>query len=199
MKNLLDFYNDSAELWANNWYNNETLLPYLKRLLSYLPINPRVLDLCCGAGYESMRLLRLGASVVGIDISEKELKIAKERNPELEFYNKNILNSYKDLGEFDGLVCIAGLVHIEENDLKKAFKNMDEVLKDNGYMLIVVRDGDEIKETSEYNGEIYARKFISYTLEKLKEHSKKYFKFVENIESIDKWKYYIFKKINKNI
>lgn len=193
MKSLVDFYNDTAEVWAKDWYENEALLPYLKKFISYLPNNPKILELCCGAGYDSMRLAKLGADVVGIDISEKELEIAREHNPELKFYNRDILKSYKDLGEFNGLVCVAGLIHIENKDMELAFKNMSEVLKDNSYIFLVVKDGDEIKTSTNFNGENYERNFICYTLDKLKEYSKDYFEFVEELESQDVWKYYIFK------
>jgi len=30
MKTLIDYYDDFAEMWANKWYLNEELLPYLK-------------------------------------------------------------------------------------------------------------------------------------------------------------------------
>jgi len=195
MKDLIDFYDDTALEWEKNWYDNETLLPYLKEFMKLLPDSPRVLDLCCGAGYESMRLQKLGAKVVGADLSEKSLEIARRRNEDIEFYKRDMLISYKDLGEFDGLVCIAGLVHVKEDDLTKAFKNMYEVVKDNGYIFIVVKDGNEIKETSEFNGEIYARTFYQYTLDKLCEKSKNLFEFTSELESQDKWRYYIFKKI----
>ncbi len=79
MKSLIDYYDDSAELLANNWYESDELLPNLKRFLSYLPKLPKVLDLCCGAGYESMRIHKLGAEVVGADLSEGELKIVREK------------------------------------------------------------------------------------------------------------------------
>lgn len=80
MKNCKDFYNDTAQMWADNWYGNESLLPYLKKFLNFInKDNPKILDLGCGAGYESMRLKYLGAKVVGIDFSEKELEIAREK------------------------------------------------------------------------------------------------------------------------
>ena len=195
MKNLIDFYDDSALEWEKNWYDNESLLPYLKSFMKLMPDSPRVLDLACGAGYESMRLRNLGANVVGVDLSEKSLEIARRRNKDIKFYNHDMLISYKDLGEFDGLVCIAGLVHIKESDLTKAFENMYEVVKNDGYIFIVVKDGNEIKETSEFNGEIYARTFFHYTLDKLKERAKGLFTFSKELESQDKWRYYIFKKI----
>ena len=194
MKSLIDFYDDFAEEWAEKWYSNEMLLPYLKKFIEYLPKNARVLDLCCGAGYESMRLNKLGVEVVGVDLSEKSIQIAKQYNPTIEFYVKDMLKSYEDLGEFDGIVCFAGLVHLKENQLEESFKNMYKVLKDNTYILIAVKDGDKIINTFEINGVKYAREFYCYTLDKLEKHSAKYFEFVKELEKNENWRYYIFKK-----
>ena len=195
MKSLIDYYDDYAQNWANNWYNNETLLPYLKEFLAYLPKKPKVLDLCCGAGYESMRLKNLGATVVGADLSEESVRIAKEKNPNIKFYLKDMLKSYADLGIFDGVACIAGIIHLDESKVELAFKNMHEVIAKNGFAFIVVKDGDDVTKSIEIDGKEYAREFYCYTLEKLKQYSKNYFKFVKEIPSKDKWRYYIFKKI----
>ena len=114
-------------MWADNWYGNETLLPYLKKFLNFInKDNPKILDLGCGAGYESMRLKNLGAKVVGIDFSEKELEIAREKNPDIDFFERNILKSYKDLGKFDGVVCIGVIIHFKDDELKQVFKNMQK-------------------------------------------------------------------------
>lgn len=194
MKTLIEYYDDYADMWAEKWYSNETLLPYLKQFLEFLPKNAKVLDLCCGAGYESMRLKNLGIDVIGADLSEKSIEIAKQHNPTIDFYVKDMLKSYKDLGNFDGIACIAGLVHIPENQLELAFKNMNEVLKDNAYLFIVVRNGDKITKSVEIDGVEYAREFYCYTLDKIKQYSKKYFKFVKELESNDDWRYYILTK-----
>lgn len=79
MKTLIDYYDDFAETWAERWYQNEELLPYLKQFVQLLPKNAKVLDLCCGAGYESMRLNKLDVNVVGIDLSEKSIEVAKQQ------------------------------------------------------------------------------------------------------------------------
>jgi SAM-dependent methyltransferase len=73
MKTLIDYYDDYAEKWAEDWYSNESMLPYLKEFVKLLPNNARVLDLCCGAGYESMRMNNLGVNVVGVDLSKKSI------------------------------------------------------------------------------------------------------------------------------
>ena len=195
MKSLIDYYDDYAQEWADKWYKTETLLPYLKEFLSMLPRNPKVLDLCCGAGYESMRLKKLGANVVGLDLSKKSIELAKQKNSDIEFHLKDMLVSYKDIGIFDGVACIAGLVHLAESNLKTAFKNMHEVLNDNGYLFVVVQDGDKIIKSIEIEGQQYAREFYGYTLDKLKEHSKEYFKFEKELNPDGKWRFYIFKKL----
>jgi len=55
------FYDLVAEETANEWYNNDVLLPSIKEFINLLPARPRVLDLGCGPGYESMRLNNEGA------------------------------------------------------------------------------------------------------------------------------------------
>ena len=199
MKNTIEYYDDSAEKWAEEWYNNESVLPYLKHLMTLLHKNPTVVDLCCGAGYESMRLKNLGAKVIGLDLSKNSIKIAKERNPEISFYVQDMLKDYSYVGKVDGLICVAGLIHLENDKLPLAFQNMHNILKDNAYTLIVVREGSgKRKESSlvSYNGIDYDRNFICHTIEELVTYSKGYFEFVEKLEDQGDWRYYIFKKVN---
>jgi len=196
MKSCKDFYNDSAEMWAENWYNNDTLLPYLTTLIQYISKEkPRILDLCCGAGYDSMRLKKLGADVVGLDYSEKELEIAKQKNPNIKFYERDMLNSYNDLGEFDGIICVAGIVHLEGKQLKLAFKNMAEVLKTDGYLLLVFREGEKVKHTAIYNGVEYERNFVYHKQEEIIKAMDNKFVITQQLKSNDSWTYIIYKKI----
>ncbi len=71
-----------------------------------------------------------------IDISENPLDITRDKNPEIVFYRHNLLDDYSFVGVLDAIVCIAVLIHIEENKLDTAFKNMEKVLADKGCVLI---------------------------------------------------------------
>lgn len=200
MKNTKDFYDKTAMEWADKWYGDETLLPYLTEFISYLPQNPRILDLCCGAGYESMRMQRLGADVTGLDFSEESILIAKERNPNIRFVVEDILNDYSFLGKFDGCAIIAGLVHLPNEKLEKAFEMVSKVLHDSGFLFIVVKDGTGKSSKSSYksiDGEDYDRDFYLHSLEELKQYSLGKFDFVRAImpDEESSWKYYIFKKV----
>jgi predicted TPR repeat methyltransferase len=156
------FYNDIAEEFAADWYANDSLLPVLKRFIALLPPSPRVLDLGCGAGYESMRLKRLGAEVTGVDFSEKPIQIAREKNPDIRFEIMDFRKLSPDLGPFDGIAAIASLIHIPGGELALVFSRMSAVLNAGGYMLIIVAEGQGLsRERSfiEKGGKRYNRAF----------------------------------------
>lgn len=200
MKDTKDFYDKTAMEWADKWYEDEALLPYLTEFISCLPQNPRILDLCCGAGYESMRMQRLGADVTGVDFSEESIRIAKERNPNIRFIVEDMLNDYSFLGKFDGCAVIGGLVHLPNEKLEKAFEMISKVLYDSGFLFAVVKDGTGKNSKSSYksiDGEDYDRDFYLHSLEELKLYSIGKFDFVEEIfpNEDSSWKYYILKKV----
>ncbi|HEY8365241.1 MAG TPA: class I SAM-dependent methyltransferase [Haloplasmataceae bacterium] len=203
MRDIKDFYNKTASEWANNGYEDESLHPYLQEFLSYLPKNPRILDLCCGAGYESMRMHKLGAIVTGLDFSEESIKIAKEHNPNLTFVVDDMLNDFSYLGKFAGCAVIAGLVHIPSNKLALVFDNIYKVLYDEGVLFIVVKDGIGKSQRLSYQkieDEDYDREFYFHTLDELKDSSRGKFHFIKELiyEKDSFWKYYLFQKCHES-
>ena len=199
-KDVRDFYNKTARQWADQFYAEDENLPVLAEFMSRLPHGARVLDLCCGAGYDSMRLSQMGASVVGIDISEASISIAKERNPDIPFYVGDMLEDYRYIGNVDAIVCLAGLVHLPAEKLRAAFARMGEVMKAGGSLLLTIRDGKgRIDRMSDVvvDGEEYDRSFYAHNLEELQEHAHGRFRFDRVIgdpaESI--WVNYVFRRI----
>jgi len=63
------FYDLTAERTADEWYKEEILKPTILDFVSLLSDHPRILDLGCGTGHESMRLASTGADVLGIGFS----------------------------------------------------------------------------------------------------------------------------------
>lgn len=199
VKDTRDFYNKTAVEWANNWYDNNIMLPYLKEFISYLPPKPNVLDLCCGAGYESMRMHNLGAKVTGLDFSENSIDIAKERNPDIKFIVEDMLNDYSYIGRFDGCAVIAGLVHCPNDKLKQVFNIIYKILNYNGVLFLVVKDGIGKNLKSSYksiDGEDYDRAFYLHSCGELKTYSSEKFEFVKEADIVGQplWKYYILRK-----
>ncbi|MBP3701904.1 MAG: class I SAM-dependent methyltransferase [Lachnospiraceae bacterium] len=198
-KDVKDFYNKTAHQWAEKFYADDENISVLADFMSRLPHGSRVLDLCCGAGYDSMRLAQMGHRVVGIDLSEESVAIARERNPQIPFYVDNMLEDYRYIGKIDAIVCLAGLVHLPAERLRTAFERMADVLDVGGSILLMVRDGEgRVDRMSDVvvDGEEYDRSFYAHNLEELKEYSAGLFVFDRVIgdpeESI--WVNYVFKR-----
>lgn len=198
MKGVQEYYDKTAAEWAAEGYGDEAYLPCLDEFLSLLPPGGRVLDLCCGTGYESFRLRRRGFESVGLDFSGESLAIAREKNPDVLFYQGDMLESYPQVGAVDGIICIAGLVHVETPDLPLAFRRMAEVLKPGGYLLASVRYGTgrmEERSVTEIDGETYDRNFIAHNEEELSAAAGESFALVREMPSDMKiWAYYLFQK-----
>lgn len=198
-KNTKDFYNKTAGEWADKGYQDESLLPYLTYFMKQLPEHPRVLDLCCGTGCETMRLQQLGAEAAGIDFSETSIEIARQHNSTIPFYVDNMLNDYSYAGSFDGAVVIAGLVHLHNQELRSALGNLHGVLREKGKLLVSVKDGTGKSDKQSYttiDGENYDRDFYFHTLEELKLSAEGMFDFIEEVYPNEEspWKKYLFQK-----
>ncbi|MCL1951751.1 MAG: class I SAM-dependent methyltransferase [Oscillospiraceae bacterium] len=169
-RSIQDFYNDIADDFAETWYANDSLLGTLRYFLSLLPPAPRVLDLGCGAGYESMRLRGLGAEVVGVDYSEAPLKIAREKNPDCRFERMDFRQLGPALGQFDGIAAIASLIHIPDGELEQVFRGMRSVLVPGGFALVILVEGEGLsaeRSFLERGGKHYDRYFYLHSRARL--------------------------------
>ena len=198
MRGTREYYDKTAAEWAENGYGDGAYLPCLDEFLSLLPPGGRVLDLCCGAGYETGRIRARGFEALGLDFSGESLKIARERNPDIPFYQGDMLEDYAHTGMVDGILLSAGLVHVETSDLPLAFRRMAEVLKPGGYLLASVRYGTgrmEERSIAEIDGETYDRNFIAHNEEELSAAAGESFALVREMPSDMKiWAYYLFQK-----
>lgn len=199
-RGVREFYDKTAQQWADKWYADDSMLPLLQTFMEELPQQPRMLDLCCGAGYESMRMAKLGAQVIGLDISEACIAIAREKNPTLEFHVDDMLADYAYIGPVDAVVCSAGLVHLHVEQLRTAFARMSAVLKPGGRALFTVRDGvgrQAGQSDVEIDGQVYDRAFYAHTLEELREAATDILAFTREIENPEPspWRNDIFVKI----
>jgi ubiquinone/menaquinone biosynthesis C-methylase UbiE len=103
----------------------------------------RVLDVACGQGRISRELARRGATVVGIDISEELLVIARNAEAELPlgvtYLRGDVAQPDVLLGEgegFDGVACNFGLSDID--DLDGALTTVERVLRQGGWFVFSI-------------------------------------------------------------
>lgn len=147
-----DFYNKYGirewnRLEENN-YSKINFLLHMHFIEKFLRKGMKILDAGCGAGRYSIEFAKRGCRVTLLDISDEQLKIAKEKIDEAKV-NENIEGIFqgdiRDLSQFrneqfDIVVCYgAPLSYVLENR-EKAILEFNRVLKKNGLLFISVNN-----------------------------------------------------------
>lgn len=98
-------------------------------------LSGKVLDVACGTGDMVCELQKQGCSVVGIDLSEEMLSIARQKAPAATYMVADAERLPFSDGAFDAVTCAFGVrnfVHLE-----KGLNEMLRVLRPGGTMVIL--------------------------------------------------------------
>ena len=99
--------------------------------------NVKILDIGCGGGLLSEPMNRLGAEVVGIDASEKNINVAKLHAKKNHLNIKYLCTSPENLSlktKFDVILNMEIIEHVE--DVNFFLKSCTKLLKKNGVMFV---------------------------------------------------------------
>ena len=99
--------------------------------------NIKILDIGCGGGLLSEPMCRLGASVVGIDASTKNIKVAKlhaKKNKLKIVYKVSSPEELKTKVKFDVILNMEIIEHVE--DINFFIKESSKLLRKNGLMFV---------------------------------------------------------------
>lgn len=149
----IDSYNKTADAYAA-----QVAGLFLKKdaepFLSYLAPGSLILDFGCGSGRDANAFTEKGYSVIGIDLSEKMLEIARKTAPKAEFRLMDIVNLEFPDSHFDGVWAIASLLHVPKQDVPNAVGGVYRVLKNNGIWHLSVKEGsgEVMKPDARYGG-----------------------------------------------
>ena len=102
-----------------------------------------VIEVGCGPGEISNYLKMKGIDIIGLDISDKMIEIAKQLNPFIDFRIGDVFNlEFKD-NSVAGIVAPYLIVNFQLNDIEQAFSEIHRVLSNNGQLLISFHSGHE--------------------------------------------------------
>ncbi len=130
------WYNSLLEE-GEDTYQEKLIKPNLMRIL-----NPQkgetILDVGCGQGYFGRVMAQSGATVVGVDVGDELVKIAKSQASDNETYlveSAEKLSNIRD-EKFDAAICILALQNIK--NLGTAILEISRVLKPKGRAVLVL-------------------------------------------------------------
>ncbi len=105
----------------------------VRHLLSHLP-RGKALEIGSGTGHWTKFFKHLGFDIIGVDICDKMIEIAKKKLPNIQFIKADATDLPFDDETFDYVFAITVFEFIENQD--KAFQEAFRVLKTGGYFLI---------------------------------------------------------------
>lgn len=112
-----------------------------KHLSDLYSRNPRVLEAGCGNGRIVEHFLERGISadnIVGIDLSEGMLTIAKKDNPSVRFIHADITQPESIGDTFDLVTCSMVLEGLGHKTFRRALNNFAQWLRKGGNLLYIV-------------------------------------------------------------
>lgn len=129
----------------------------LEKLTSLLFPSSLVLDIGCGAGIPiDSYLIARGHKVIGIDISEKQVELARKFVPKGKFEVKDMANL--KIGEYlvDAVVAFYAIFHTPRQAHQDILKKIYSFLKKDGYILITMGSSEwEGEEDNFFGGMMY--------------------------------------------
>jgi len=161
-KSTLEYYATNASEVALRYESVSSALSNLFELA--FTKGGKVLDIGAGSGRDLSVMAQQGFNVYGVDPTSKLVEIAQSIHPELAGRVKVGSLPTLDIpfdGEFDGILCCAVLMHLDEIALEESIIAFRSLLKKGGRLLISVPS--ERSDVNQYERDHHGRLFKSYS------------------------------------
>ena len=113
-------------------------------LLQRLAPSSRVLDLGCGPGVPTAAAFTsAGHHVVGVDISPRQIELARRNVPQGSFVVSDLTEFETDPGSFDAAIALYSLTHVPRDRYPALFARVVDWLRPGGWLLASMGSGDE--------------------------------------------------------
>ncbi len=142
-----ELYQENLDFWARAWDMVKT--PYTQMPdLAYIPKIPQaiaakkhlpVLDLGCGSGWLSVYLGRGGFKVLGVDVAEHAVELARQwalsENLDIEFLESDISALDLEAGRFGSVVANSIFEHLSMGLAEKTVDSLEKILAPGGLLV----------------------------------------------------------------
>ncbi len=159
------------ELFHNEMNQKEYDRKFLGRFASYFKKDSLICDAGCGpSGHIGRYLFDRGIPVLGVDIADRCIELAREYNPLMRFERCDMGELPFDNETFDGVIAYYSIIDTPKCQVGRFFREFHRVLKPGGHLLVAVKAGTTEGYLTELLGietEIY---FSLFTQEEIRRY-----------------------------
>ncbi|MEV0896105.1 methyltransferase domain-containing protein [Actinoplanes sp. NPDC049802] len=131
----MEVFDQLAEQYQGEHSHNPFQNALVERIGGLLPAGSAVLDLGCGTGVPTAKVLTgSGHRVVGVDISEGMLRLAREQVPAAEFVHADFAELPADFGRFEAVTAFFSLLMLSKERIEKTLDKIAGWLKPGGHL-----------------------------------------------------------------
>jgi len=145
-------YNKAAENYdaERNQFKNDK---YLEKLNSLLAVNSLILDIGCGAGRPVDKFfVEKGHRVIGIDLSEKMIELAKRNVPEADYSVRNMVELHTKEYHVDAVVSFYAIFHTPRETHQTILRKINSFLPRSGLILISMGSSEWVGKEENFHG-----------------------------------------------
>lgn len=130
-------YDDAAERHAEWALRTRTAerLAYTRLVLDALPAGARVLELGCGAGGPTTRMLAERHRLLGIDLSRRSLEIVRRAIPTAAFVQADMARFGLATASVDAVVAFYSIIHLPRDEHAGLFREIARWLRPGGWFV----------------------------------------------------------------
>lgn len=152
-------YDTVAEHYAEAFANDLLALPLdrkvLDKVVQLIPAGESVLDLGCGPGQVGQYLAERGLLVVGMDLAQQMLQVARRRIGIGRIACADMRSMPFRSGAFSGVAAYYSIHNLPRPSLPTAFAEIHRILKPSGWFVAATHLGD---------GEVYSNEFLGHDI-----------------------------------
>ena len=108
---------------------------WLDRALALIPPGTDVLDLGCGAGVPMTKALGAGRRVTGVDLSTRQLELARAAVPEATFVQADMTRLALPASSLDAVTAFYSLTHLPQAELPGLLADIHRWLRPGGVLI----------------------------------------------------------------
>lgn len=147
----INAYDKSAEAYADKFMKLDLYKEKLTSFCRLLKSGSKILDLGCGPGNVAKFLHEAdqGFTVIGIDLSEEMIKLARQN-----VQSSSVIFKVKDLrelevgeAEYDAIIASFCIVHLDVYETKELLSKISRMLGANGMLYISCMEGTEERKS----------------------------------------------------